>query len=101
MLLRMMPQCTPMSPRKCAQRATATIAAMSSGVLQAALAYAMWGLFPLYFHLLSAVDALDIVLHRSLWSLAFLLVVLSVLRRWAWLREVIRRPRTLAIFAFS
>lgn len=74
---------------------------MSSGVLQAALAYAMWGLFPLYFHLLSAVDALDIVLHRSLWSLAFVLVLLSVLRRWSWLRDVVRSPRTLAIFAFS
>ena len=74
---------------------------MSSGVLQAALAYAMWGLFPLYFHLLSAVPALEIVLHRSLWSMAFVVVLLAVLRRWAWLREVVRRPRTLATFAGS
>jgi chloramphenicol-sensitive protein RarD len=74
---------------------------MSSGVLQAALAYAMWGLFPLYFQLVSAVAPLEIVLHRSLWSLAFVLVVLAVLRRWAWLREVARRPRTLATFALS
>jgi chloramphenicol-sensitive protein RarD len=74
---------------------------MSSGVLQAALAYAIWGLFPLYFHLVSAVGPLDIVLHRSLWSLAFVVVVLAVLRRWAWLREVVRRPRTLATFGLS
>jgi chloramphenicol-sensitive protein RarD len=75
--------------------------AMSSGVLQASLAYAMWGLLPLYFHLLAAVAPLEIVLHRSLWSLAFLLVLLTALRRWAWLRDIARRPRTLGIFALS
>jgi chloramphenicol-sensitive protein RarD len=74
---------------------------MSTGVLQAALAYAMWGLFPLYFHLVAAVPPLDIVLHRSLWSLAFVLVLLAVLRRWGWLRDIARRPRTLATFALS
>jgi len=74
---------------------------MSSGVLQAALAYALWGLFPLYFHLVSAVGPLEIVLYRCLWSLAFMLVVLAVLRRWAWLGDVVRRPRTLATFALS
>ena len=74
---------------------------MSTGVLQAALAYALWGLFPIYFHLVAAVAPLEIVLHRSLWSLAFVLVLLAVLRRWAWLGEVVRRPRTLATFALS
>jgi chloramphenicol-sensitive protein RarD len=74
---------------------------MSPGVLQASLAYAMWGLLPLYFHLMAAVAPLDIVLHRALWSLAFVLVLLAVLRRWAWLRDVARRPRTLATFALS
>lgn len=61
----------------------------------------MWGLFPLYFRLVSAVSPLDIVLHRALWSLAFVLVVLAVLRRWTWLPDVARRPRTVGIFALS
>jgi len=74
---------------------------MSSGVLQAALAYAIWGLFPLYFQLVSAVSPVEIVLHRSLWSLAFMLVLLTVLRRWAWLHDAVRLPRTLATFALS
>ncbi|CAA9412170.1 MAG: Uncharacterized inner membrane protein RarD, partial [uncultured Ramlibacter sp.] len=74
---------------------------MSSGVLQAALAYAIWGLFPLYFHLVAAVRPLDIVLHRALWSLAFVFAVLAVLRRWTWLGEVMRRPGMLATFALS
>ena len=74
---------------------------MSSGVLQAALAYAMWGLFPLYFQLVSSVAPLEIVLQRSLWSLAVVLLLLAVLRRWAWLRAIVRVPRTLATFALS
>ncbi len=74
---------------------------MSSGVFQAGLAYALWGLFPLYFQLVSAVAPLEIVLHRALWSLAFVLVLLAVLRRWEWLRDILRHPRTLATFAAS
>lgn len=74
---------------------------MSSGVLQAGLAYAMWGVLPLYFHLVSAVAPLEIVLHRALWSLAFVLLLLAVLGRWAWLRDLVRRPRTLGTFAAS
>lgn len=74
---------------------------MHSGVLQASLAYGMWGLLPLYFHLLASVAPLEIVLQRTLWSLAFVLVLLAALRRWAWLRDIARRPRTLATFALS
>jgi len=74
---------------------------MSSGVLQASLAYAMWGLLPLYFHALSAVASVDIVLHRALWSLAFVGVLLLVLRRWRWLPDVARQPRVLGAFALS
>lgn len=74
---------------------------MSTGVLQAGLAYALWGLLPLYFRFVSSVAPLEIVLHRALWSLAFVFVLLAVLRRWAWLRDIARRPRTLAAFALS
>jgi chloramphenicol-sensitive protein RarD len=61
----------------------------------------MWGLLPLYFHSLSAVAPLDVVLHRSLWSLVFVLVLLGALRRWTWLGDIARRPRTLWTFALS
>jgi len=61
----------------------------------------MWGLLPLYFHALSAVAPLDVVLHRSLWSLAFVLVLLAVSRRWEWLRDIARAPRALGTFALS
>jgi len=76
-------------------------APMQSGVLYAALAYAAWGLFPLYFKQVASVSSLEIVLHRSVWSLVFLLCVLAALRRWAWLPPLLRAPRSLGLFALS
>ncbi len=40
-------------------------------------------------------------MHRVLWSLAFLLVLLAMRRRWVWLAQVARRPRVLAAFCAS
>jgi chloramphenicol-sensitive protein RarD len=74
---------------------------MPSGFLAAALSYALWGLFPLYFRQIATVPALEIVVHRSVWSLVFVLIILAVQRRWAWLAGVASRPRTLAVFAAS
>lgn len=74
---------------------------MSTGPLAAAAAYILWGLFPLYIRQIEHVGSLEIVLHRSLWSLVFVLGLLAVLRRFAWLRELHRQPRVLATFALT
>jgi chloramphenicol-sensitive protein RarD len=74
---------------------------MHRGVLSAALAYACWGLFPLYFRLLAEVPALDVLLHRVVWSLLFVLLVLAARRQWAWLPEVMAQPKVLGAFAIS
>jgi chloramphenicol-sensitive protein RarD len=74
---------------------------MHAGVLCALLAYTLWGLFPLYFKHLAAVPAFEIVLHRALWSVVVMVLVLAALRRWAWLAQAARRPRELALFALS
>ena len=74
---------------------------MPSGPLTAAIAYILWGLFPLYIKQIDQVPALEIVLHRSAWSLLVMLVLLVVLRRFAWLGPVLRQPRTVALFGFS
>lgn len=64
----------------------------ATGFLYAILAYASWGLFPLYWKLFGGVSPLEIVSHRVLWSvllLALLVVagrqlreVMAVLRNW-------------------
>ncbi len=74
---------------------------MHYGVLFAATAYVLWGLFPLYFKLLAGVPAIEILMHRMLWSLVFLGAVLAARRQWRWLGEVARRPRVLAGFMAS
>ncbi|MEO7031278.1 MAG: EamA family transporter RarD [Herbaspirillum sp.] len=74
---------------------------MRIGMLYAALSYIMWGLFPVYFKALQAIPAAEILLHRMLWSLLLLLLILAVRRQWAWLGQVLRQPRVLAGFALS
>ena len=74
---------------------------MNPGLLYAALAYTAWGLFPIYFKQLVQVNAFEVVMHRMVWSCVFLMGVLLVLRRWAWLRDVARQPRVLLAFALS
>jgi len=76
-------------------------ASASRGVLFAALSYTLWGLFPLYFKQIAQVPSLEVVAHRTLWCLIFLLGVLTVLKRWAWLGQVLRQPKVLAAFLLS
>lgn len=74
---------------------------MNPGVIYAAVAYGIWGLFPLYFRQLADVPALEVIMHRTVWSLAFVLLLLLALRRWAWVGEVLRQPRVLGAFTVS
>lgn len=70
-------------------------------MLYAAAAYAAWGLFPVYFKALQPIAPMEILMHRMLWSLLFLAVVIAWRRQWAWLGDVVRRPKVLAGFAAS
>ncbi len=70
-------------------------------MISAALAFLCWGLFPLYFHAIGEVPALEILANRMLWSLLFLLIVLALRRQWAWVGQVARRPRVIASFVAS
>jgi chloramphenicol-sensitive protein RarD len=74
---------------------------MNAGIVYAVLAFAAWGLFPLYFRQIAAVPPLEVVLHRSVWSLLFVLLLLAALRRFGWLRPLLQSPRQLVPFALS
>ena len=74
---------------------------MNPGVVYAALAFLWWGLFPLYFRIVTTVPAPQILAHRVMWCLVFLAAVLTVRRQWGWLRQVLRQPRVLAAFVAS
>jgi chloramphenicol-sensitive protein RarD len=74
---------------------------MRTGILSAGLAFLCWGLFPLYFHAIREVPPLQIMIHRVLWSLLFLALILTARRQWKWLVEVRRQPRVMLSFALS
>jgi chloramphenicol-sensitive protein RarD len=57
---------------------TAHTPAQTSGVSAAVLCYLLWGLVPIYWKELSAIDPLELVAHRHVWSLAFLLLLIRL-----------------------
>ncbi|WP_184978613.1 EamA family transporter RarD [Sphaerisporangium rubeum] len=71
------------------------------GVLFGVAAYAMWGLFPLYWPLLRPSGAVEILAHRIVWSLVVVVGVLVVRRHWSWVRGIVRRPRTLLLLTLA
>ena len=50
----------------------------SKGLVPTAVAFAIWGLFPLYFHALRQVSPIQVIAHRILWSCLFVLAWLIV-----------------------
>lgn len=71
------------------------------GLAAATAAFILWGLMPLYWHLLKSVPSLQIIAHRILWST--LLVVGWLLWRHGrdWLRETLQQPRAAWMLALS
>ncbi len=60
-------------------------------------AYLLWGCFPLYFPLLEPAGGVEIVAHRVVWSLLFVALLLTALRRWALVRAAVTDPRTMLV----
>ncbi|MCW2741057.1 MAG: RarD protein superfamily transporter [Blastococcus sp.] len=62
-------------------------------------AYALWGLFPLYFPLLEPAGGIEIVAHRVLWSLLFVGILLTALSRWSQVRTLVTDRRRVLVLA--
>ncbi|HEX8366221.1 MAG TPA: EamA family transporter RarD [Allosphingosinicella sp.] len=66
-----------------------------TGLLLGLGAYLSWGVLPLYFKAVDHVSALEIVCHRIVWSLVFLAVLATFLRRWPGIGAAVATPRVL------
>lgn len=64
-------------------------------------AYVLWGLFPLYFRLLDAATPLEVLAERIVWSLAVMVAVLLVRRRWSWIGPLLKQPRQLLMLCVA
>ena len=51
-----------------------------------------WGLSPIFYHALAGVPVLEVLAHRTIWSLVFFLIVLGVQRRLSELARAITGP---------
>jgi chloramphenicol-sensitive protein RarD len=69
------------------------------GALYGAGAYLLWGVFPLYFRLLEASGAVEVVLHRILWSLLVCAVTVLAVRQWVQVRSALTSPRQVGLLA--
>jgi chloramphenicol-sensitive protein RarD len=71
------------------------------GFLLGVAAYAIWGLFPLYWPLLEPAGAVEILAHRVFWSLAVVVGLVFLTRRTGRLRAVLRSPRTRSVLTVA
>lgn len=66
-----------------------------SALIAGFAAFITWGLIPVYWKLLKAIPAGEILAHRFVWTTLFLIALLTWQRRWPELRDATRSRRTL------
>jgi len=59
------------------------------GIINATIAYTMWGIYPLYWWLLQSIRPTEILINRMIWSFVTLLIVIISLRRVESLKKTI------------
>ena len=74
---------------------------MLRGVLAAGTAFTLWGMFPAYFRLMRQVPPMEILSHRVLWSVVFLLAIVALRRQWGWVAAVRAAPKISLAFIAS
>ncbi|HST45191.1 MAG TPA: EamA family transporter, partial [Luteimonas sp.] len=78
-----------------------SLTAQGRGLWIALGAFVVWGLMPLYWHLLKAVPSFQIVLHRAVWCALLVAAYLTWTQGRGWLRAVLVQPRLAAMLAVS
>lgn len=69
----------------------------TAGLIYAMLAYGAWGLFPIYWKLFGDTPAIEVLSHRMIWSMAFILGLLWLQNRLPELAAVRRSPTALRL----
>ena len=71
------------------------------GAIYAVSAFLIWGISPIYWKALRSVPALEIILHRIVWSFFLLVPLIIVMRRWWEFIAVLQNLRTVLILLFT
>jgi len=72
-------------------------AAAKSGALAAALCYFLWGLVPIYWKQLVGINALELIAHRHVWSLALVLLLTATQGGFGEIAAALRSGRSIGI----
>lgn len=67
------------------------------GGIFAATAYSLWGIAPIYFKQIATIPAIEILVHRIIWSFVLLFLILIVLKQGGRVIQIMRQPKTLSI----
>ena len=78
-----------------------TVVNPRKGYLLGLGAYLMWGFVPLYFKAMQSVPAVEIIIHRVLWSAILGSTLLLVWKHPGWWRELQQNPGRLVVLALS
>ena len=71
------------------------------GFLLGVAAYALWGLFPLYWPLLEPAGAVEILAHRVLWSLVTMVVLAVAMHQLPGVRAIFADRRSLGLLSIA
>ncbi|WP_432481796.1 EamA family transporter RarD [Moraxella sp. ZY200743] len=74
-----------------------TIATTPKGLMTAILAFLIWGNFPFYFKLLDGYHAVEVIVHRVVWTFVVLSFVIIIGKRVAWLTQIRQNPKWLGL----
>ena len=72
-----------------------------SGAIFALAAYFMWGVAPLYFKLLQAMPAREILMHRIVWSAVVLVILVVMSGKLPQVKSALRNAKVMAILLLS
>lgn len=64
-------------------------------------AYGLWGVLPIYFKALRAIDPVDIVAHRIVWSVPVLAALLTATGTWGEVREALSNRRAMTLLSMT
>lgn len=71
------------------------------GIGYALGAYFLWGIAPAYFKLVKEVPPTEIMTHRVIWSVLFMLLLITLSRNWNLVCSVLRQPKKVLLLAIT
>jgi chloramphenicol-sensitive protein RarD len=70
-------------------------------MIDSIIAYILWGLLPFYWKFLERIPPDQILCHRTVWSLVFMLLLLAFQKHWLWLKKAFSNRKILLTFFIS